>query len=410
MRGRDGELRLSLLGHLGELRGRLMKAGIAVVILAGLSLAFARELFHVLVLPILNALPEGQRSLVQTSAIEEINTFIKVGIYAGVFLSAPVILAQLWGFVAPGLYANERRMAVPFVGAGTACFVAGVVFCYFAVLPPAFEFLLQPEDMRARVTDLRLAEGAVDDAARLLRVGDLAGAERMLDEADRQLESLPASAGGRQAILARLERIAPLFDAAGGRVTQGSPGAAALSSAIVAGHEARALAFEGAIRKAADQLSLAERELGVAFSLGIGGEDGARTQALAGRQAASIARLAAAGEQHALDDWTRPMLSMREQLNLVLVLLLAFGLIFEIPVIFALLAALGIIDGTELTKARRYALVGIVFVAALITPTGDPFNLALMAVPMVLCYEIGIVAAKLIARRRKAREAEALAA
>ena len=410
MRTRDGELRLSLLGHLGELRGRLMRAGIAVVVLAGLSLTFARELFHLLVLPILDALPEGQRTLVQTSAIEEINTFIKVGIYAGIFLSAPVILHQLWSFVAPGLYANERRMAVPFVAAGTACFVSGVVFCYFAVLPPAFEFLLQPEDMRARVTDLRLATGTVDDAARLLRVGDLTSADRMLDEADKQLESLPASVGGRQAILARLERIAPLVDAAGGRVTAGGPGAIALSNAILASHEARSLAIGGDIGKANDRMGVAERELGLAFALGVGGEEGARTQAVVARQAASIAKLAAAGEQQTMDDWTRPMLSMREQLNLVLVLLLAFGLIFEIPVIFALLAALGLIDGSELAKVRRYAIVVIVLVAALITPTGDPFNLALMAVPMVLCYEIGTLAAKFIARRRRAREAAALAA
>jgi len=409
MKAREGELRLSLLGHLGELRSRLLRAGIAVIVLAGLSLTFSRELFHLLVLPILDALPEGQRTLVQTSAIEEINTFIKVGIYAGVFLSAPVILHQLWSFVAPGLYANERRMAVPFVAAGTACFVTGVVFCYFFVLPPAFEFLLQPEEMRARVTDLRLATGTVDDAARLLRVGDLTSADRMLDEAEEQLESLPASVGGRQAILARLERIAPLVDAAGGRVTAGGPGATALSNAILASHEARSLAIGGEIGKANDRMVVAERELGLAFALGVGGEEGTRTQAVVARQAASIAKLAAAGEQQTMDDWTRPMLSMREQLNLVLVLLLAFGLIFEIPVIFALLAALGIVDGSELSKVRRYAVVVIVLVAALITPTGDPFNLALMAVPMVLCYEIGTLAAKFIARRRKAREAAALA-
>lgn len=407
----EGELRLSLFDHLAELRRRLTKAVIAVLILGLLSLAFAEELFYYLVYPILQALPEGERALVQTSAIEEINTFIKVGLYAGVFLSAPVVLHQIWGFIAPGLYAHERRMAVPFVAAGTGCFVAGVAFCYFVVLPPAFEFLLKPEELRGRVVELHLARGSVEDAGRLIRAGDLANATRLLDEADRHLESLPsAGTDGSRAILDRIEGLAPAIDAADRAVASGRKGAEALSSAILATNEARAFALRGDDRRAASAIEKAERELREAYALGLGGAEGARVQRLLEHHAGSVARLAAAQEQLGRDDWTRPMLSMREQLNLVIVLLLAFGVIFEIPVLFALLAALGVIDGSELARYRRYALVANVFIAAVLTPTGDPFNLAMMAVPMVLCYEIGVIAARLISRRRRSREAEMVAA
>ncbi|WP_373044493.1 twin-arginine translocase subunit TatC [Vulgatibacter sp.] len=404
------ELRLSLLEHLKELRSRLFRVTLAVLVLGSLSLAFAREFFHFLVLPILQALPEGQRALVQTSAIEEINTFLKVGIYAGVFLSAPVILQQIWGFVSPGLYANERRMALPFIGAGTACFVAGAAFCYFVVLPPAFEFLLKPEEARAAQTEMQLARGAVEDAGRLIRAGDLPAAETLLEKADGHLEVLPdGSPDGLLALQERASGLDPLLDAAE-RVAGGSPPArAALAEAIAARHDGRAAALAGDRAGAVRSLDAAERAVRRAWALGTGGAEGARAELLLERHAGSTARLAAAAEQVTIDDWTRPMLSMKEQLNLVLVLLLAFGLIFEIPVVFSLLAALGIVTGEGLASWRKYAIVVNVIVAAVITPTGDPFNLAMMAIPMVLCYEVGVISARIITARRRAREQALLA-
>jgi len=404
------ELKLSLLDHLKELRTRLFRITLAILVLGTLSLAFAEDLFRLLVLPILEALPEGQQALVQTSAIEELNTFLKVGIYAGVFLSAPVILQQIWAFVAPGLYANERRMALPFILAGTACFVAGAAFCYFVVLPPAFEFLLKPEAKRAAQSELLLARGAVDDAGRLIRAGDLPGAEALLDTADGHLQQLPAGTlDDARTILQRIDLLAPLLDAADRAAAGNATARTTLAEAIRARHAARAAAVAGDRQGAAERLRAAEEGLRRAYALGAGGAEGARAALLLERHAGATARVAAAGEQVAADDWTRPMLSMREQLNLVLVLLLAFGLIFEIPVVFSLLAALGVVTGEGLAAWRKYAIVGNVIVAAVITPTGDPFNLAMMAVPMMLCYEIGVVSARLITARRRAREQAFLA-
>jgi sec-independent protein translocase protein TatC len=405
-----GELRLTLAAHLGELRRRLFKVVIAVLVVGGAALVFSKELFHFLMAPVLAALPQGEQSLIQTSAVEELNTLIKVGLYAGIFFAAPVILGQIWGFVRPGLYPAERKMAVPFILAGTLCFLGGATFAYLAVLPPAFEFLLKPEEVRAQRVDLDVARGTVADAGRLLRAGDLEGAEGMLAQAEKGLASLPAGGADARVLLARAEGLDSTLDAADRAVARAGTGGAGLSAAIRDRARAREAALRGDVGPAREALAAAETEARTALAGALDGTAGARAQVVAERHAGAIARLAAASEGVAAADWTRPMLSMKEQLNLVLVLLLAFGAIFEIPVIFALLAALGVIDGTELARFRRHAIVVNVIVAAIITPTGDPFNLSLMAVPMILCYEAGIIAAKVIARRRKEREKAALAA
>jgi sec-independent protein translocase protein TatC len=94
------------------------------------------------------------------------------------------------------------------------------------------------------------------------------------------------------------------------------------------------------------------------------------------------------------------MLTMREQLSLVLLLELAFGVIFELPLVMALLALVGLVKASFLIKYQRHAIVVCLIAAAVITPTGDAVNLALMTVPMLLCYELGVLAAWLIEKRR----------
>ncbi|HVP68636.1 MAG TPA: twin-arginine translocase subunit TatC [Anaeromyxobacteraceae bacterium] len=105
----------------------------------------------------------------------------------------------------------------------------------------------------------------------------------------------------------------------------------------------------------------------------------------------------------------RPLLTMREQLTLVLAMMLGFGIVFEVPVIIAFLAMVGLVTPQFLAKYRRHAILVNVILAAIITPTGDPFNLALMAIPMILFYEIGILAARIVGKK-KAPEAAAAAA
>jgi sec-independent protein translocase protein TatC len=85
----------------------------------------------------------------------------------------------------------------------------------------------------------------------------------------------------------------------------------------------------------------------------------------------------------------------------VLAMLLGFGVVFEVPVVIAFLAIIGIVDWRMLAKYRRIAIVVNVTAAAIITPTGDPLNLALMAIPMILFYEIGIVLARILGKKRE---------
>jgi sec-independent protein translocase protein TatC len=102
-----------------------------------------------------------------------------------------------------------------------------------------------------------------------------------------------------------------------------------------------------------------------------------------------------------------PMLSISEQLGLVMAMLLGFGVVFEVPVIIAFLSMVGLVSAEFLSKYRRHAIVVNTLLAAIITPTGDPLNLALMAVPMCIFYEVGIVLARILGKKKPAEAAAA---
>ncbi len=244
----EQEVKLTFWDHLRELRKRLMLCAWGVLIGMVAIGAFVEQLFHALMTPILESLPEGQRTLQYTSYIEPLMVYIKVAMYGAIFVSAPWILFQLWQFIAPGLYKKERRVVVPFLFFGTLLFYAGGAFCYFLVMPQAFPA------MAAIATDASL----------------------------------------------------------------------------------------------------------------------------------------------------RPMLTMSEQLSLVLAMLLGFGIVFEVPVVIAFLSMVGLVSVEFLVKYRRYAIIVNVIAAAIITPTGDPLNLALMAVPMIVFYEIGILLARVVGKKKAA--------
>lgn len=163
----------------------------------------------------------------------------------GILLACPVILWQLWRFIAPGLYRHEKRVLVPFTFLATACFFAGAAFCYYVVFPPAFRFL--------------------------------AG------YATEQLQVLPA---------------------------------------------------------------------------------------------------------------------VKEYFSLALRLLIAFGCVFELPLFMVLLAKMGVVTPTQLAGQRKYAVLVAFVVAAIVTPTPDVVNQCLMAVPLMVLYEVGILAARLAGRKR----------
>ncbi|HKC59332.1 MAG TPA: twin-arginine translocase subunit TatC, partial [Myxococcales bacterium] len=245
--GPEDDVHLTLREHLLELRKRLKWALLFLGIGFAASYHWSIPIFHFLMRPVLAALPEGEKSLHFSSSVEPFFIYLKVGLYAGLFLALPAILWQVWAFVAPGLYRRERRTILPFVAAATLFFISGAAFCYGVILQPAFDFLIN-------------------------------------------------SAGPD----------------------------------------------------------------------------------------------------------IKPVLMMDTQLSLVMTLLLAFGIIFELPLVLTFLSMVGVVDHKFLSKYRRHAIVLNVIIAAIVTPTGDPVNLALMAIPMVLCYELGVLGARVFRKKDQA--------
>jgi sec-independent protein translocase protein TatC len=136
------ETRQPLLEHLIELRTRVIRALLALAVGFGVCLYFADEILGFLVLPLKQAFPEGQGQLIFTKLPEVFFVELKVALFAGFMVSFPVIANQLWAFVAPGLYAREKKAFLPFLIATPVLFTAGAALAYFVVMPTAFRFFL----------------------------------------------------------------------------------------------------------------------------------------------------------------------------------------------------------------------------------------------------------------------------
>jgi sec-independent protein translocase protein TatC len=240
---------LPFTSHLEELRGRLIKSAAAWLIGFLGCYSYAERLFQLISEPVRAALPAGS-SLVFINATEPFFTYLKIGAIAGLLLVLPVILWQLWAFVAPGLYRHEKKFAIPFVLASCLCFGAGTWFGFIYVFPTIFTFLIK-------------------------------------------------------------------------------------------------------------------------FGTGTG-------------------EIAA-------------MLSMGAYLSLSSKLLLAFGLVFELPIIIFFLARMGVVDHLWLRRNRKYALVTAFIVGAILTPP-DVFSQTALAIPFILLYEVGIWLAFFFGKKKPAEE------
>lgn len=244
------EARMSFFEHLEELRQRLIRAVVAVIIAFAGCLLVQERLFNLLAGPIVKLLP-GDSTLVFTSLPEPFFMYLKAAFVSAVFISLPYVIYQIWLFVRPGLYENERKLALPFIMVATLLFYAGGAFAYFLVFPAAFKFFL-----------------------------------------------------------------------------------------------------------------------------------GFQTDIL------------------------KPMLSIKEYFSLVMTLTLAFGAIFETPVIIVFLGLLGVVQSSTLRKGRRYFVVLAFVIGAILTPTPDVINQSLMAIPMMLFYEVGIRVLMIFEKRRERSQLE----
>ncbi len=263
--GPEDDVRMSLVDHLNDLRKRLKYSAIALLVGVGLAYNFAEKILWWLMAPVLQALAELQRlhphaashppQLAVHESMEYFVTILRVSFYAGLFIAAPVILYELWAFIAPGLYRKEKALAAPFVVGGSLAFLTGGLFARIVAMPYIMQYL------------------------------------------------------------------------------------------IVDWHS---------------------KHLFQVFSID-------------------------------------------KELDLVLSLVLSFGLVFEVPVVLALLAQIGLITSQFLRKYRRHAIIVNLVVAVFLAPSMDPVTQGLMAAPLVLCYEIGILATKVVERRKGAKTKAAAA-
>jgi len=238
------EKKLPLTSHLQELRKRLILCFIAVGAGFVICYAFSQTLFDILAKPLFKIMPAGG-SLIFISVAEAFFTYMKVAFIGGLILTSPFVLYQVWAFVAPGLYRQEKRYVVPFVLAGSFFFALGILFGYFVAIPVGFKFLL--------------------------------------------------------------------------------------------GYAA---------------------------------------------------------------DLIKPMPSMKEYLSFSIKFLLAFGVVFEFPVVLVLLARIGVIEAKTMARHRKYAILLIFIFAAVMTPP-DLVSQILMALPLMGLYELSIILSRIFGKKRK---------
>ena len=134
--------KMSLIEHLTELRRRLMYAAIAFVLMFLACFYFSDTFFNFLVEPLASVWSGGDRRLIYTALHEKFFTNIKVAFFVAAFLSFPIFAAQIYMFVAPGLYRHERKAFLPFLLATPIMFLAGAAFVYYLVIPVAWDFFL----------------------------------------------------------------------------------------------------------------------------------------------------------------------------------------------------------------------------------------------------------------------------
>lgn len=248
------ETQAPLLDHLIELRARLVRCVLALALAFGVCLYFADDILGFLVRPLRDAFPAGQGQLIFTKLYEVFFVELKVALFAGFFISFPIIANQLWAFVAPGLYAREKRAFLPFLLATPVLFTAGGALAYYVVMPTAFRWFLGFE-------------------------GQAGGLE---------IEALP---------------------------------------------------------------------------------------------------------------------SANEYLSLAMQFILAFGISFLLPVLLLLLNRAGLVTRAQLSGARRYVIVGVAALAAILTPP-DPGSQVMLAVPMLLLFESALLI-MLVTERKESAEDEA---
>lgn len=130
----------TFVAHLIELRSRLVKAVVAILVVVIVQLPFAGKIYTIMAAPVMAYLPEGS-SMIATGVLSPFLTPFKMVFILGLIISMPIILYQIWAFIAPGLYKHEKRIARPLLFSSIILFYLGCLFAYFVIFPILFQFI-----------------------------------------------------------------------------------------------------------------------------------------------------------------------------------------------------------------------------------------------------------------------------
>lgn len=150
----DMDTEQPFMSHLIELRDRILRIVIVVIAIFMVLFFFANDLYHLISEPLLKQLPEGS-TMIATGVAAPFLTPFKLSLVSSIFIAIPYIFFQFWGFVAPGLYKHEKRLALPLISSSVFLFYSGIVFSYYLVFPLMFAFFsaTTPEGV-AMMTDI----------------------------------------------------------------------------------------------------------------------------------------------------------------------------------------------------------------------------------------------------------------
>jgi sec-independent protein translocase protein TatC len=137
----DGEAKMSFLEHLDELRKRIIYAAGSIFVGFLIAFIFIQQLFDFVMKPLQAGLPAGQH-LIYTEPTEAFVLYLTIAGIAGAVIALPLVMTQVWLFIAPGLYSHEKKMAIPFVVLSSICFIAGAAFSHYIVFPLTWKFFV----------------------------------------------------------------------------------------------------------------------------------------------------------------------------------------------------------------------------------------------------------------------------
>lgn len=320
------DVRMTLGEHLDELRTRLIRALVALVLGGVVCFYFRDIIVGVLTTPLSEIMVRYGYSpdVVITDVTEAFMADFQLALILGFILTAPYILWQLWGFVAAGLYAHERKWVRRFVPVSIALFFVGAIFYLVVVMPIFLDFFIgyKPEIPPVSISVDFIGHGA-------------------------SAATQPAAWPSEAPLIRR-------FPADPENPPNG-----------------------------AFWYNLSANELRVRI-------DG-KTLALGPMREPGHSRVT-------------PMIGIRGYLISMLQMAAAFGIGFQVPVVVALLATIGIATSVDLARVRKYVWFGIAVAAAIITPSPDVTSMMLLFVPMVLLYEVGLMAARFLEKERASSE------